>query len=149
MSHRFKYQQIESMGLRKLAKCVESCAKQEHHGIITCPWHTILCSKALPGCMFVVRWQQYQHKQFKAMLLHRESHLKGVLYQHIDPWEIWQWIFQTHLINRFLKHFLWNWTPSNTTDDVSVGSGNCLVLSGNKPLPESMLAQIYVAIWCH
>ena len=29
------------------------------------------------------------------------------------------------------------------------GSGNGLVLSGNKPLPEPMLTQIYVTIWRH
>ena len=30
---------------------------------------------------------------------------------------------------------------------VNIGSGNGLVPSGNKPLPEPMLTQIYVAIW--
>ena len=32
---------------------------------------------------------------------------------------------------------------------VNTGSGNGLVLSGNKPLLEPMLTQISVAIWCH
>ena len=32
---------------------------------------------------------------------------------------------------------------------VRIGLGNGLVLSGNKPLPEPMLTEIYVAIWCH
>ena len=32
---------------------------------------------------------------------------------------------------------------------VNFGSGNGLVPSGNKPLPEAMLTQIYVAIWRH
>ena len=32
---------------------------------------------------------------------------------------------------------------------VNIGSGNGLVTSGNKPLPEPMLTQIFVAIWCH
>ena len=36
-----------------------------------------------------------------------------------------------------------------TDDEVNIGSGNGLVPSGNKPLPEPMLTQIYVAIWCH
>ena len=31
----------------------------------------------------------------------------------------------------------------------NIGSGNGLVPSGNKPLPETMLTQIYVTIWCH
>ena len=29
---------------------------------------------------------------------------------------------------------------------INIGSGNGLVLSGNKPLPEPVLTQIYVAI---
>ena len=33
-------------------------------------------------------------------------------------------------------------------DKVNIGSGKCLG-SGNKPLPEPILIQIYVAIWCH
>ena len=32
---------------------------------------------------------------------------------------------------------------------VIIGSGNGLVSSGNKPLPEPKLTQIYVAIWRH
>ena len=35
------------------------------------------------------------------------------------------------------------------TDDVNIGLGNGLVPSGNKPLPEPMFTQVYVAIWCH
>ena len=33
--------------------------------------------------------------------------------------------------------------------EVNIGSGNGLVLLGNKPLPEPILAQIYVAICYH
>ena len=32
---------------------------------------------------------------------------------------------------------------------VNIGSGNCLVPSGSKPLPVLMLTQTYVVIWCH
>ena len=32
---------------------------------------------------------------------------------------------------------------------VNIGSGNGLVSSGNRPLPEPMLTQSYVAIWRH
>ena len=39
--------------------------------------------------------------------------------------------------------------PQELTDDVNIGSGNGLVPSGNKPLPEPMLTQIYVAKWSH
>ena len=42
------------------------------------------------------------------------------------------------------------WMPYNLSNvKVYIGSGNGLVPSGNKPLPEPMLTQIYVAIWCH
>ena len=33
--------------------------------------------------------------------------------------------------------------------DVNIGSGNGLVPPGNNPLPELMLIQIYVSLWCH
>ena len=33
--------------------------------------------------------------------------------------------------------------------DVNIGSGNGLVPSGNKPLPEIMLTAIYVVVWHH
>ena len=39
--------------------------------------------------------------------------------------------------------------PQYLTDDKSIGSGNGLVPLGNKPLPEPMLTQIYVAKWRH
>ena len=39
--------------------------------------------------------------------------------------------------------------PMGLIDDVSIGSGNGLVPSGNKPLAEPMLTQIYVSIWRH
>ena len=32
---------------------------------------------------------------------------------------------------------------------VDVGSANCLVPTGNRPLPEQMLTYIFVAIWYH
>ena len=35
------------------------------------------------------------------------------------------------------------------SDQVNIDSGNGLVLSGNKPLPEPMLTQIYDAKWRH
>ena len=37
------------------------------------------------------------------------------------------------------------WMLLDLTIDVSIGSGNGLAPSGNKPLPEPMLTQIYVA----
>ena len=41
------------------------------------------------------------------------------------------------------------WMPQNTLDYVNIGSGNGLVSSDNKPLPEAMLNQICVAIRRH
>ena len=37
------------------------------------------------------------------------------------------------------------WMTQNPTDDVNTGAGNGLVLSGNKPLPEPMMTNIYIA----
>ena len=34
--------------------------------------------------------------------------------------------------------------PQDLIDDVNIGSGNGLVPSGNKPLPEPMMSHIYV-----
>ena len=41
------------------------------------------------------------------------------------------------------------WMPQDTSDEVNIGSGNDLVPSGNKPLPEPMLIQICVVISRH
>ena len=51
--------------------------------------------------------------------------------------------FQTHFIDEYFKYFLWNCYQVNATTApwslVNIGSGNGLVPSGNKPLPEPML----------
>ena len=40
------------------------------------------------------------------------------------------------------------WMPQNLTNEkVNIGSGNGLMPSGSKPLPEPVLTKIYVAIW--
>ena len=39
--------------------------------------------------------------------------------------------------------------PRNVTGDVNIGSGNALEPSGNKPLPEPVLAKILNAIGSH
>ena len=48
---------------------------------------------------------------------------------------------------------LWNCPQMNGTRPywwwVNIGSGNGLVLSGTKPLPDPMLTQFYVTIWRH
>ena len=40
--------------------------------------------------------------------------------------------------------------PLKTFDDIiNIGSGNGLVLAGNKPLPKPMLIQIYIIVGHH
>ena len=52
-----------------------------------------------------------------------------------------------------LEHILCNYLQVNATRPhlwlVKLGSDNGLVPSGNKPLPEPMLTQFFVAIWYH
>ena len=47
---------------------------------------------------------------------------------------------------RYLEHFLWNYPQVNTTRShwwlINTGSGNGLVPSGNKPLPELILTKL-------
>ena len=65
----------------------------------------------------------------------------------IGPWGIFLQSrlskFQTHLSDKYIKNFLWNCYQVNVTTPhwslVNIGSGNGLVPSGNKPLPEPML----------
>ena len=58
-----------------------------------------------------------------------------------------------NLNDSWLRHLLWNCPNMNVIGlhwwSVNIGSGNGLVPSGNKPLPEPMLTDISVAIWCH
>ena len=52
-----------------------------------------------------------------------------------------------------LKNFLWNCSGVDTENphwlQADISAGNGLVPSGNKPLTEPMLTQIYVSIWHH
>ena len=61
--------------------------------------------------------------------------------------------FQTHFNDKYLKYFLWNCYQVNATIHhwslIHTGSGNGLVPSGNKPLPEPVWTKIPVAIWRH
>ena len=60
--------------------------------------------------------------------------------------KFWICNFQTDFSDWWLRHLLWNCPNMNVTGlhwwSVSIGSGNGLVPSGNKPLPEPMLTQI-------
>ena len=52
------------------------------------------------------------------------------------------------IFDSIFAYFLWNCTGIDANkSDVNIGSGNGLVPSGNKPLPEPMLTQIYITIW--
>ena len=59
---------------------------------------------------------------------------------------------QTYINSGYLEHSLWNCPEVNATTHqwrlVNTSPGNGLVLSCSKPLPEPMLTQIYVLLWC-
>ena len=61
--------------------------------------------------------------------------------------------FQTDFSDWWLRRLLLNCPNMNVIGlcwwSVNIGSGNGLVPSGNKPLPEPMLTQISVTIWRH
>ena len=41
------------------------------------------------------------------------------------------------------------WMPQDLINDINICSGNDAAPSGDTPLPESVLNQIYVALWRH
>ena len=59
--------------------------------------------------------------------------------------------FETYINDRYLKHFLGICLQVNASGPqwwyISIGSGNGLIPSGNKPFTEPMFAQIYIAKW--
>ena len=75
----------------------------------------------------------------------------------IGPWGIWLQSqiskFQTHFKDKHLKYFMLNCYQLNAATPhwslINIGSGNGLVPSGNKPLPDPILTLIPVAIWRH
>ena len=64
------------------------------------------------------------------------AHVRGWLQSTISK-------FQTHFNDKYLQYFLWNCYQVNATTPhwsvVNIGSGNGLVPSANKPLPEPVL----------
>ena len=68
-----------------------------------------------------------------------------------DLRQIYRSNFQANFGDWWLKYLLWNCPHMDATGPywwwVNIGSGNGLVPSGNKPLPEPMLTQFSVAIW--
>ena len=71
----------------------------------------------------------------------------------ISPWEIYMKFlmnhFQANVSHYWLRYLKWTCPQMNVTGlywwYINIGSGNSLVPSGNKPLPEPMLTQIRVA----
>ena len=83
--------------------------------------------------------------------------ITGCVWDHYGPWEIWMKIkisdFQGKISDWWLGHPVSSCPHMNGNGPyrwkVNTGSGNGLVASGNKLLPEPMLIQIYIAIWHH
>ena len=60
--------------------------------------------------------------------------------------------FETHSKDNILSiscEIAHRWMCKVSLMIINIGSGNGLVLSSNKPLPDPMLAQLYVPIWHH
>ena len=61
--------------------------------------------------------------------------------------------FQANFSEWWLRYLLWNCPQMNAPRPywwwVNIGSDNGLVPSGNKPLPEPILTQIYISKWHH
>ena len=79
----------------------------------------------------------------------------GLTHCPLEDMIIWSGIsnFQTNIKGRYLGHFLWNCPQVKATRPfwwlINIGSGNGLMPSGNKPLPEPMLSLMSATIWRH
>ena len=81
------------------------------------------------------------------------------MYSEVNPLapEKFEWNFRHVIFKQILVIDGWgiSWNSPNVdvtglhSWSVNIGSGNGLVPSGNKPLPEPMLTQISVTIWRH
>ena len=67
-----------------------------------------------------------------------------------DVTVIFSRVIPKHVTDKCHEYFLWNCSQVNATEHFwwwfNIGSGDGLVPSGKKPLPEPMLIQIYVAV---
>ena len=113
----------------------------------------ILLSKNSYTSIWIMAWMSnYIHTKQLTCALYSTS-----LFELICPWEMWLLPqisnFQTRIKDNYIEYFMWNCPQVNATRpdwwQVNIGSGNGLVPSGKKPLPEPMLTQISVAIWRH
>ena len=97
----------------------------------------------------LVKWAPETWKEFSChdVVMDWRINIARPGWINIGPWEIWPQSriskFQTHFNDKYLKYFLWNCYHVKVTTPhwslVIIGSGNGLVSSGNKPLPEPML----------
>ena len=116
--------------------------KHSHHCISRCPsaWYCLGISRHSPN-------EQIFLQGFFSL----ES------FELIWPWKMWLRFqmckFQMQLGDGNLEYSSTHYPGMNGRGPhwwlVNIGSGNGLVPSGNKPLPEPKLTHIYVAIWHH
>ena len=94
----------------------------------------------------------------KPMMAHQEN-IKGYIIMVLTHWFLEdldkknRWAISSQLYWLMPEVSLWNCSQMNVTGPhswlVNIGSGNDLLPSGNKPLPEPVLTEIYIAIWHH
>ena len=99
--------------------------------------------------------QRYDLFSTPAHPAHTHTHTHTNTPHTLTPFEIRikSLIFQPNFTFWWLRYILWN-CPQAIINvphrwQVNTGSGNGLVPSGNKPLLESVLTQIYIVVWCH
>ena len=103
---------------------------------------------------WVVQWQgcifcSFKHQQ----IMHRSTQNTPVMILIHWPWEMWWWFYKIsehalHWIQEPFCEATLRWKPQMLVIS-QYCLGNCLVPSGNMPLPEPTLTEIYAAIWRH
>ena len=93
---------------------------------------------------------QLIHTKFWAVIVANEYLIARFSYNPIMA-VILNWVWSSNIVTeKFYEQFFWNYSHVNVTEhlwlEVNMGSGNGLVPSGNKPLPEPMLTDLYVVI---
>ena len=98
-----------------------------------------------PQCVKLYRLAQtgYIENIFKSVTKNSLTNLGLAHFQQLKAGNVKIWGCHQCLWYQSLKR-----SVTYTLDDVNVGSGIGLVLSGNKPLPKPMLTLICVTVWC-
>ena len=107
-----------------------------------------------PFCLSLNVLRKYWGWKIMRMLCKRWPSLCYIHLNSLAPGKL-EWNFRCNSPSDFsdwrLRHLLWNCPNMNVSWlhwwSVNTGSGNGLVSSGNKPLPEPKLTQISDAIW--